>query len=193
MLSRTANRAAAQRAKTMPRSAQMARTVALGCERHAAGDDREAAEDEQRLDGLAEEGEGDREGEQRRDAGCNRRPRGADLAHRRREEELRDAGGEQAGEPEPPGARDVVAHAPPPRARARTRATASRAPRRPRPAVPEPDADRDRHRAEGRGRGEREENCGHRDLPAAVMPSAARGRAGRARRRPRARRGRSRT
>ena len=131
---------------------QVVGPVALGREHDPAADDRNAAEDQQHPHGLAEEDEGDRDGEERRDAGGHRGPRRAGLADGEREEQLRDAGCEQAREPEPPRAGVVVAHE-----RGRERKAERRQQRRERrahciAAVAQAGPDRDRHRTEGRRR-----------------------------------------
>src|SRR5262249_52219294 len=104
--------------------------------------------------------ERDRDGDQRRGADDDRRARGPRLLHREREEHLRAAGGEQAGEEELPAAVKVV-----PGQRSdkcqRRRPEEHRDRRGPDVTAPEADPDRDRHRAEGDRGGEREQDDGH--------------------------------
>src|SRR5581483_9601884 len=135
------------------------RPVALGGERDPAADDRERPEDERRADRLAEEQKGDRDRNERRRADGDRRARGAGDQYRPREQNLRAARREQAGEEELPAPAQVVSRQrgehrqrrPPPHHRERTRGG---------PAA-HAEANRHGHRAEARRRDEREENGAH--------------------------------
>lgn len=130
-------------------------------------DDQERAERERPLEGFVEQQDRERRGEERRTADDDGRPAHSDVADREHEEDLRDAGGDQARKRED-GELLVVGELPAPGIddRGDERDEEGDDGRRHRRDVglrmpPQPHADRDRHRPEADGRRESEQNGGH--------------------------------
>ena len=163
MLSRTAKTTVAPSAKPSPIHFTCSGRPGSRDERDAAEDDQDGADEHARLRGLVEQNERDRDGEERRRADRDRRARRAGVADREREEELREAGAEHAGEQERPDAAEVDVAGDDERQRhhERRQDRQQRAGLRVR-ARDEREPDRDRHRAEERGRGDREHDRVHR-------------------------------
>ena len=106
-----------------PDPTEVRRPVTLGSEQDAAADDRDRAEYQRQPQRLVEDDQRDRDSDERRGADHHRRARSADLAHREREQDLRAARREQAGEQERPGAVEIRVRTPPRRARRRAPTT----------------------------------------------------------------------
>ena len=85
-----------------PDPAHVLWAVSLACQQEAAADDEERAREHTRHDRLVEEDERDGNGEQRRHADRDGRPRRSRLADAEREERLREAWPEDAREGERP-------------------------------------------------------------------------------------------
>ncbi len=81
-----------------PDPAHVLRPVALGGEQDAAADDRDRAEHERRAQRLVEDEQRDQDRDERRGADHHGGARRPDLTHGEREEDLRPAGSQQAGE-----------------------------------------------------------------------------------------------
>ena len=162
-LSRTAKTIAAASANAEPDPLHVLRPARLAHEHDPADHDQEGADDHARLRGLVEQHEGDRDGEERRGADGHRRARRPRVADGEREEKLRAARTEHAGEQERPDAAELELARRGERQRHREarRRSSERAGLRVRDAH-EREAERDRHRAEEGGRGQGEHDRVHR-------------------------------
>jgi hypothetical protein len=138
------------------------RPPALADEEHAADDDQDGAEQQRRVQRLVEEDERDHDGEERGRADGDGGARRPGVSHCEREEELREAGAEHAGEHEGPDAGEVDGLRGHERQRHRERGQDRQqgSDLGVRDAA-EGEAKRDRHGSEEEGRGEREQDGVH--------------------------------